>query len=99
MPSSVTTLSSAVSWSAPILVSLSDGQSCSELLGDDLACAGLGRTFTIGARAGVPIGQNSMLYAKAEYVYTNFGSHSYLIGGQTGHLEHRAFNLAHIQLL
>ena len=113
---------------------LSDNEVCSELMGDDLACAGLERTFTIGARAGVPLGETSLLfvkggysngkfdadydgdvtdnddeepgeierfsekrggyhlggglelgltrrlYAKAEYVYTNFGSRSYLLG-------------------
>src|SRR5690606_5757140 len=46
---------------------LSDNESCSELLGDDLACAGLERTFTLGARAGVPIGRSSLLYVKGGY--------------------------------
>ena len=48
-------------------VDLSDSNICSELVEDDLACAELGRTFTAGVRAGVPIGNNSLIYAKGGY--------------------------------
>lgn len=48
-------------------VDLSDSSICSELVEDDLACADLGRTFTLGVRAGVPIGPNSLIYAKGGY--------------------------------
>lgn len=48
-------------------VDFSDSNICSELVEDDLACAELGRTFTAGVRAGVPIGKNSLLYAKGGY--------------------------------
>lgn len=48
-------------------VDLSDSNICSELVEDDLACAELGRTFTAGVRAGVPIGKNSLIYAKGGY--------------------------------
>lgn len=48
-------------------VDLSDSNICSELVEDDLACAEIGRTFTAGVRAGVPIGINSLIYAKGGY--------------------------------
>ncbi|MBX7489849.1 porin family protein [Qipengyuania sp. GH25] len=48
-------------------VDLSDSNICSELVEDDLACAELGRTFSLGVRAGVPIGKNSLIYAKGGY--------------------------------
>jgi outer membrane immunogenic protein len=44
-----------------------DSDICGEVLADDLACAGLGRTFTVGARAGVPIGERSLIYIKGGY--------------------------------
>lgn len=113
---------------------LSDAAICGEVVEDDLACADFGRTFTLGARVGVPIGETSLfyvkggysngklsatydadvtdnddetpgaiasfshtkggyhlgaglelgltqaLYAKVEYVYTNFGNRSWLVG-------------------
>src|SRR5262245_46975195 len=43
---------------------LSDTAMCSELIEDDLACAELKRTFTVGVRAGVPIGETSLVYVK-----------------------------------
>src|SRR5688572_12185660 len=46
---------------------LSDGEMCGELIEDDLACTGLERTFTVGARAGVPIGETSLIYVKGGY--------------------------------
>ena len=46
---------------------LSNSEVCGELLADDLACAGLDRTFTLGARAGVPLGERSLLYVKGGY--------------------------------
>ncbi len=48
-------------------VDLSDAKVCSTLIEDDLACTGLDRTFTAGARAGVPIGETSLLYVKGGY--------------------------------
>jgi outer membrane immunogenic protein len=46
---------------------LSDGEMCGELIEDDLACTKLERTFTVGARAGVPIGQSALIYVKGGY--------------------------------
>lgn len=48
-------------------VDLSDSNICTGLVEDDLTCAELGRTFTAGVRAGVPIGSNSLIYAKGGY--------------------------------
>lgn len=48
-------------------VDLSDSNICTGLVEDDLACTELGRTFTAGVRAGVPIGSNSLIYAKGGY--------------------------------
>lgn len=45
----------------------SDGRNCAELIGEDLTCAELGRNFTIGARAGIPLGESLLLYAKGGY--------------------------------
>jgi outer membrane immunogenic protein len=45
----------------------SDSRMCTELVEDDLACADLGRTFTLGARAGVPFGRSSLVYVKGGY--------------------------------
>ena len=56
---------------------LSDSDKCVELIEDDLACTGLDRTFTAGVRAGLP------LDAKLEYVYTDYGSRTYLLGEET----------------
>lgn len=46
---------------------MSDSGSCGEVLGDDAACASLDRTFTLGVRAGVPLGESALLYAKGGY--------------------------------
>jgi outer membrane immunogenic protein len=46
---------------------LSGGEMCAELIEDDLACTSLERTFTVGARAGVPIGETSLIYVKGGY--------------------------------
>ena len=45
----------------------SDSKVCNMLVEDDLACSDLGRTFTVGARAGVPLGQSSLVYVKGGY--------------------------------
>jgi outer membrane immunogenic protein len=45
----------------------SDSRMCSMLVEDDLACTDLGRTFTLGARAGVPIGKSALAYVKGGY--------------------------------
>ena len=46
---------------------LSDTEMCGELIEDDLACTSLERTFTVGARAGVAIGETSLVYVKGGY--------------------------------
>jgi outer membrane immunogenic protein len=46
---------------------LSDADMCAELIEDDLACTSLKRTFTVGARAGVPIGETTLIYVKGGY--------------------------------
>ena len=46
---------------------LSDSAMCAELIEDDLACASLERTFNVGARAGLPIGETSLVYVKGGY--------------------------------
>jgi outer membrane immunogenic protein len=46
---------------------LSDSAICGEVLEDDLACGDFGRTFTVGARAGVPLGESSLVYVKGGY--------------------------------
>lgn len=48
-------------------VDFSSSRACNELIEDDLACADLNRTFTAGARVGVPIGQSALVYAKGGY--------------------------------
>lgn len=48
-------------------IGFSDAGQCAELIGDDLACADAGRTFTLGARAGVPLGETALLYVKGGY--------------------------------
>lgn len=53
---------------------LSDTLICSELVEDDLACLDSGRTFTLGVRAGVPIGGSSMIYAKGGYSNGKFNA-------------------------
>jgi outer membrane immunogenic protein len=45
----------------------SSGSACVELVEDDMACSGLDRTLTVGARAGVPIGGSSLIYVKGGY--------------------------------
>lgn len=46
---------------------LSDTRMCVELIEDDLACTKLERTFTLGLRAGVPVGETSLVYLKGGY--------------------------------
>jgi outer membrane immunogenic protein len=46
---------------------LSDTEMCGELIEDDLACTSLERTFTAGARAGLAIGETSLIYVKGGY--------------------------------
>lgn len=45
----------------------SDADICGELIEDDLACTGQGRTFTAGVRAGVPIRETALIYVKGGY--------------------------------
>lgn len=40
---------------------------CSEVLGDDLACADAGRNITAGVRGGVVLGDSLLVYAKGGY--------------------------------
>ncbi len=42
-------------------------ESCVEIIDDDLACASVGRTFTLGGRAGMLISDAILLYAKGGY--------------------------------
>lgn len=53
---------------------LSDTLNCSELIEDDLACLDSGRTFTVGVRAGVPLGSRSLIYAKGGYSNGKFAA-------------------------
>lgn len=46
---------------------LSDTATCAGLIEDDLACAELKRTFTVGLRAGVPVGKAALVYVKGGY--------------------------------
>lgn len=48
-------------------VDFSDNKVCSEVFGEDEACLGAGRNFTLGARAGVAVGSKALVYAKAGY--------------------------------
>lgn len=48
---------------------LSDSRMCVELIEDDLGCTKLKRSFTIGARAGLPLGETSLIYVKGGYSY------------------------------
>ena len=43
---------------------------CTEVFGEDEACAGTRRSFMIGGRAGVPLGDAFLLYGKAGYTNT-----------------------------
>lgn len=52
----------------------SDTLNCSDLFEDDLACLDSGRTFTLGVRAGVPIGSRSLIYAKGGYSNGKFSA-------------------------
>jgi len=51
---------------------LSDSRACTELIEDDFVCSELRRTFTVGARAGIPFGGSSMIYAKGGYSHGRF---------------------------
>lgn len=52
----------------------SDGAQCLELVEDDLACSSLGRTFTVGARAGMALGRSSLIYVKGGYSNGKMGA-------------------------
>jgi outer membrane immunogenic protein len=45
----------------------SDAEYCSEVFGTDVACIDQGRNITLGVRAGVPLGTNTLIYAKGGY--------------------------------
>ena len=45
----------------------SDADICGELIEDDLACTGQGRTFTAGLRAGLAFSEGSLVYVKGGY--------------------------------
>lgn len=53
---------------------LSNTGMCGELIEDDLACTELERTFTLGLRAGVPIGGTALVYAKGGYSNGKFAT-------------------------
>ncbi len=53
---------------------LSNTQMCAELIEDDLACSELERTFTLGARAGVPIAETALVYVKGGYSNGKFAT-------------------------
>jgi outer membrane immunogenic protein len=55
-------------------VDFSNDGICAELVEDDLACTGLDRTFTIGARAGMALGNKSMVYVKGGYSHGKIGA-------------------------
>jgi outer membrane immunogenic protein len=55
-------------------VDFSNGANCAELVEDDLACTGLDRTFTVGARAGMAVGRSSMVYVKGGYSHGKIGA-------------------------
>lgn len=46
---------------------LSDSRVCTQMIEDDMACSDLERAFTVGARAGVPLGRSSLIYVKGGY--------------------------------
>lgn len=48
-------------------IDFAGGRMCAELIEDDEACAGLDRTITVGARAGLPLGETSMVFVKGGY--------------------------------
>jgi outer membrane immunogenic protein len=48
-------------------VELATGKSCRPVFGGDSGCIKAGRAFTLGARAGVPIGHRVLIYAKGGY--------------------------------
>lgn len=53
---------------------LSNTEMCAELIEDDLACTELERTFTLGLRAGVPLGETSLIYLKGGYSNGKFAT-------------------------
>ena len=48
-------------------VDYGEAEFCDEVFGGDEACLEVGRNFTVGARAGVPIGTAALLYVKGGY--------------------------------
>ncbi|OYW44872.1 MAG: hypothetical protein B7Z08_06865 [Sphingomonadales bacterium 32-68-7] len=55
-------------------VDFAGGETCAELIEDDLACAGIDRTITLGARAGLPLGETSMIFVKGGYSNGKFAA-------------------------
>lgn len=55
-------------------VDFSEGGICAELVEDDLACTGIDRTFTLGARAGIPLGRSALIYVKGGYSRGKLGA-------------------------
>lgn len=53
---------------------LSNTEMCAELIEDDLACTELERTFTVGARAGLAVGETSLVYVKGGYSNGKFAT-------------------------
>lgn len=53
---------------------LSNTEMCVELVEDDLACTELERTFTLGLRAGVALGESSLVYLKGGYSNGKFAT-------------------------
>jgi outer membrane immunogenic protein len=51
-------------------VTFGSDEICAEVFGDDEACAGTRRSFTIGGRAGVPIRKTGLIYGKLGYTNT-----------------------------
>ncbi len=55
----------------------SDVDGCSDVFGGDEACLDAGRNFTAGLRAGLPMGDGSLIYVKGGYSHANIRA-SYL---------------------
>lgn len=53
---------------------LSNTEMCAELVEDDLACTELERTFALGLRAGLPVGETSLIYLKGGYSNGKFAT-------------------------
>jgi outer membrane immunogenic protein len=53
---------------------LSNTEMCAEVIEDDLACTELERTFTLGARAGIPVAETALIYVKGGYSNGKFAT-------------------------